>query len=100
MTCQHRHTTVTRAHLDDGTPVTIHQCDNCGLAVPHKEATDLDVWDLPEWDETIAERGYERLAERAFGLDGQRTENVINFAKGVRHDRNTGRPTRTNPSIG
>jgi hypothetical protein len=84
MNCRHRHHTLVRAHLEEGDVVAIHQCDDCGVCIPAIEPDAADPFTLPTFDETLAERGYTRLVEQAFGYTS-RTENVTNFAKGVRY---------------
>jgi hypothetical protein len=84
--CQHRHSTPVRGFLEEGDPVAIHQCDTCGLALPALEPGEADVWKLPEFDAAVAERGYTRLLEQAFGYTNQKAENAINYVKGVRYE--------------
>lgn len=84
MKCQHKHHTLTRAYLEDGTPLAIHQCDNCGVAVPEIDPGEVDVWNLPVFDEKLAERGYSRLIKLAFGIVDNGLNVVSKLAKLVK----------------
>lgn len=81
MTCQHKHHTAVRAHLEDGDTIAIHQCDDCGLALP-AIPTDDDPFTLPVFDEKAAARSYTRQWEKVLGEDNH---NAINYAKGVKY---------------
>lgn len=83
--CQHRHSTLTRGYLDEGDPVAIHQCDNCGVGLPNIVPAEVDIWTLPEFDVKAAERGYTRLFEVIFDYISQKTESAINFVKATRY---------------
>ena len=57
--CKHVSCTHVKAWLDDGTPVTIKQCDMCGLVIPGY-ATTGDA-DPPPIDEQAMTAAYRRL---------------------------------------
>lgn len=82
--CQHRHSTVTRGYLEDGSPVAIHQCDDCGLTLPAIEPGDVDIWALPETDTKALATAWQRIWVRLFGQVEKQLANVINFAKGAK----------------
>lgn len=83
MKCRHLRSTITRAYLDDGTPLAIHQCDNCGVAMPETDTGEPDIWQLPEFDTRASERGYERLWNLLFGKPEGKLNKIVRMVKTV-----------------
>lgn len=84
--CQHKHSTLTRGYLDEGDPVAVHQCDNCGVALPKIQPVEVDIWTLPEFDSKASERGYTKIFEYVFEYISQKAENAINFVKAAKYE--------------
>lgn len=60
--CKHKHTTPVLDHLDDGTPLIIHQCDMCGMLHWRKEVDPdaVELTTLPVVDMVALERAFTR----------------------------------------
>ncbi|HKI69707.1 MAG TPA: hypothetical protein VKA67_08965 [Verrucomicrobiae bacterium] len=84
MTCKHAHSTLTRAYLDDGTPLSIHQCDMCGLSLPRREVAAVDIWTLPEFDAAAADRGWEWIFRELFEIAEKKIQRAVNLVRGAK----------------
>jgi hypothetical protein len=84
MTCQHAHSTLTRAYLEDGTPLAIHQCDMCGLSLPSRAPETADIWTLPAFDERAADRGWEWVFRELFEIAEKKLQRAVNLVKGAK----------------
>lgn len=65
--CKHNHTTEVSTLTELG-PVTIHQCDMCGVLVPRKEVSGESS---VVFDERAAAVGYSRLIRKVVAIGGQ-----------------------------
>lgn len=86
MTCKHTHSTLTRAYLDDGTPLAIHQCDMCGRPLSGRDlgetAEAVDIWTLPVFDDTACDRCFERIFLELFEIAEKKLQRAISLVRG------------------